>query len=707
MRSIICNVAARRLECIPQGRLIRCWALSQYRGSSTVLPQKYHPVVSCYDASSIPRSNQFSTALIIKDSDHHQEEEEEEGFPCRRFDELNLHAKSLEALERQGLYQLTEIQEKTFDIILSGQDVVGRARTGTGKTLSFLLPSLERIIRMQQQQQQTVPEQSSGISILILSPTRELAAQIAKEASQLIMKHGSTISSQVIYGGSSRRDDIRQFEKKLPTILVATPGRLKDHIASTKLLGGDNHQAKPFVDILQNLQVLILDETDRLLDMGFRKDVQDILSRLPKKRRQTLLFSATLPPDVREVIEVAVKPDYQLIDCIQDEDPATQTNTQTDQIYVTVPTEYFWTKTMEYLLDLCDQGNEKIIVFFPVNNMVELYSQLFNSRFGRRVLELHGKMNQRERTAISRRFRTSKKGILFTSDVSARGVDYPNVTQVIQIGSCESRETYIHRLGRTGRAGKKGKGVLILPDLEKDFLRELEGLEIQQDTSLTEQLSSSPPSKKFMNEFGPVVQKVRAGKDPKLYESIHNVYQVMIPYYCQRSENKDLAVRTVNRLVDVMGLPELPAIDETRAKRLKLNKMPGLNIQSSWSSQSWQSGWGDSGSSTSSRFGRTQGIESHPKRQPIQKGVQDVVVRSSKSFWRNDDTSRQDPSRILNMYDNRKETGRRERRAKLFQDAFSRVGPKKEDMTTLTTTKKAGKSSFQRWETKPEFSFKV
>ena len=680
MRSILFNIAARRSEVVRQRNVIQAFFLPHARCSSKL---------SGGDASFLPRyplqssRYTFSTVAIVEDSS-------EEG-PRRQFAQLDLHSQSLKALQRQGLEQLTEIQEKSFDVIVSGRDVVGRARTGTGKTLSFLLPALERVVR--KSDNDTLPP---GISILVLSPTRELAAQIAKEAERLVADHGAGITSQVIYGGSSRRDEIHRFENKLPTVLVATPGRLKDHMASTTLNGN-----KPFVDALQNLQVLILDETDRLLDMGFRRDVQDILSRLPRKR-QTLLFSATLPQDVREVVELATKPDYELIDCIQDEDPATQINAQTDQSYVTIPTEQFWTKTMEYLLDLADQGGDKIMVFFPMTSMVELFSQLFNSRFGRRVLELHGKMDQRERTAISRRFRTSKKGILFTSDVSARGVDYPDVSHVVQIGACESRETYVHRLGRTGRAGKKGIGVLILPDLEKGFLRELQGLQIARDKDLTKQLASLPLSKKFMNEFGPVVQKVRTGKDPKLHKAIHDAYQAMLPYYFQRSDDKQQAIVTVNRLVDVMGLPELPAIDATRAKRLKLNNMPGVNIQSNWSDQNWQSGWGSGGSPAPSRFGKTKG-EAGGKRQ------------RDRSFENGGDKSqRRSPNTpqgsSLNdaFYDNRKEVGRRDRRAKQFKDAFSKVGPKKdENSTDKPASPKKGKASFQRWETKPEFASKV
>jgi ATP-dependent RNA helicase MSS116 len=383
---------------------------------------------------------------------------------------------------------------------------------------------------------------------------------------------------------------------------VATPGRLKDHLASTNL------RNKPFVDALANLQTLVLDETDRLLDMGFRKDIQDILSSLPRGDRQTLLFSATLPRNVRAVVELANKPDYVLVDCIQDEDPATHTNAQIEQSHIILSSHRFWTGSMEVLLDLM-KGKSKIMVFFPMTSLVQLYATMFNLRFGRRVLELHGKMHQRERTTISGRFRNASNGILFTSDVSARGVDYPNVTHVIQIGASDSRETYIHRLGRTGRAGKRGQGLLILPELEQDFLQDLEGLDIPRDDDLQNRLSVGA-SKQFLDELGPVAQAVRAGRDPKLKNSVHDAYQAMVAYYFHRYKDfADEFVSTVNSLVEGVGLTELPAIDINRARRIGIDDLPGLNIEQKWKENSWTDGRGEQSQAKSGRkpFGKPFG----------------------------------------------------------------------------------------------------
>jgi ATP-dependent RNA helicase MSS116 len=533
----------------------------------------------------------FSTTASNDDDGDEQEQQQQQ--PRQKFDELDIHRNSLKALHRHGLYNLTEIQEKAFDVIVSGKDVVGRARTGTGKTLAFVLPALERIVRSFDNNDND--NDTTGIQMLILSPTRELALQIGQETERLVAQHHASITSQVIYGGSSKRYDIEQFNTiGLPTILVATPGRLKDHLASTRL-----KRDKLFIDAVQNLQTLVLDETDRLLDMGFRRDIQDILACLPgRQKRQTLLFSATLPKSVEAMIETTVKPNYEVIDCIQEEDPATHTNVQTEQSHIVLPSERFWSGSMDALLNLMNtkstSGGTKIMVFFPMTSLVQLYADVFNLRFGRRVLELHGKMHQRSRTTISRQFRNSKNAVLFTSDVSARGVDYPNVTHVVQIGAADSRETYIHRLGRTGRAGKRGKGLLILPELEKTFLRDLDGLDLTQDEELDKTLAQGL-SKGLDDKLGPLVQEVRAGRDPDIETRVNDAYQAMIAFYFQRYKNEDKPeeiVSTINSLVEILGLRELPAIEKRRAEKIGVDALPGINITQRWSDQKWSGSWG-------------------------------------------------------------------------------------------------------------------
>jgi len=241
-----------------------------------------------------------------------------------------------------------------------------------------------------------------------------------------------------------------------------------------------------------------------------------------------------------------------------------------------------------------------------MTRLVQLYSKFLSLRLGYTtgVWELHGKMHQRERTVVARRFRNASQGILLTSDVSARGVDYPDVSHVIQVGAPKNRETYIHRLGRTGRAGKLGKGLLILPELEREFVEEeLEGLELFIDNHLQQRLLSNKTHsidlemrRNLKNELGLLRQDMIDGQDRAgMKESLRLAYHSMISYYFQTrrrgglEQSAESLVSIINQLIQDFGLPDLPAIDSTRAKRMGIEDLPGLNIRKDWEDHSWRS----------------------------------------------------------------------------------------------------------------------
>eukprot|EP00978_Attheya_sp_CCMP212_P033839 scaffold138697_cov42-Attheya_sp.AAC.1 len=398
-----------------------------------------------------------------------------------------LHPLTKKAIvQEMKLERLTEIQHKTLMASRAAggevQDVLGRARTGTGKTVAFLIPALQTVL--------DAPNPGRGIQILIVSPTRELATQIFNQA-KLMTQHHTHMNIQIIMGGTNQKSDVTKFNRALPTILVATPGRLKDHLQNTKLNG------TPFATAaVSQLKVLILDEADQLLEMGFRPDILLILKHLPPvDRRQTLLFSATVPKELVSVMGAAMKPKYQTVDCIHDDSKdgnsnSKETNAHVLQSYAVLSpgTDRLVSSVVETILAAI-QGEEqgfKIIAFFSTARLVGFFSDLFNHgivkhQYGKKmphkipnVIEIHSRKSQSARNKASDLFRASTgRSILFTSDVSARGVDYPNVSHVIQFGLPDSREQYIHRLGRTGRAGKPGKGWLVLADFEKPFLKEL------------------------------------------------------------------------------------------------------------------------------------------------------------------------------------------------------------------------------------------
>ena len=365
----------------------------------------------------------------------------DESFAARR----DLHPASKRALtEVLGVTSMTEIQSKTFEAAASGKDILGRARTGTGKTLAFLIPAIERVL-----QDPNYVAGKSNIGVLVISPTRELAIQIGDQAEKLLTYHKKLNGVQVIYGGTKISRDVNAFQRRgLPTILVATPGRLLDHLQSTRISrGGRNLQFGD--DIMCNTPVVVLDETDRLLDMGFRREIRKILDYLPPKseNRQTLLFSATIPKELKSIMADTMKNDYIEVDCINDGDASQHTSAKVQQSHIIVPSMDRYVSSVVEIMksaieDESDPQPKKIVVFFTTARMVAYFSELFNNGLNIPVMELHSKKTQNYRNRVSEQFRACKEGILFTSDVSARGVDYPGVTKVVQFGIPDSKEQW-------------------------------------------------------------------------------------------------------------------------------------------------------------------------------------------------------------------------------------------------------------------------
>jgi len=442
--------------------------------------------------------------------------------------------------------------------------------------------------------------------------------------------------SQVMFGGVSKFNDVKKLEDKLPFVLVATPGRLLDHMENT-VVGGVK-----FGDILSGISVLVLDEADRCLDMGFQKDMQrilQILERNKSKSRQTLLFSATIPSGLRTIMASSMKRDYITVDCVEDVDPATHTNANIHQSFVTLPdpkdmmvnnindlnrlspstkpgnpnnsfdvTQFRWISGLvdiiEDIIHVQNPTDYKLVVFFQTTAATQFFSHIFNNVYKIPVIEIHSKKNQGNRTSSSKLFRGLKKGILFTSDVSARGVDYPDVTHVIQYGPAEDRATYIHRLGRTGRAGKNGVGILVLNSKAEERAvvgRELKGLEIKrnkryQDLILGEITVNEGDggggvnghlNRKSINEKR--LQKIHALVNSDSASTIKkhavSVYQSKLGYFTSKMRSVGLmhkveVVEHVNKLALHMGFSKnnLPALSSRVVGNMGLLGIRGINI---------------------------------------------------------------------------------------------------------------------------------
>ncbi|XP_021604599.1 probable DEAD-box ATP-dependent RNA helicase 48 isoform X3 [Manihot esculenta] len=397
--------------------------------------------------------------LAENQGENNETAEEESILSQKRFDECGLSPLTVKALTAAGYVQMTRVQEATLSVCLEGKDALVKAKTGTGKSAAFLLPAIETVLKAKSSNSNPrVP----SIYVLIICPTRELASQIAAEANAMLKYHDG-MGVQTLIGGIRFKDDQKRLESDPCQIVVATPGRLLDHIEEK---GGLSVH-------LMGLKMLILDEADHLLDLGFRKDVEKIVDCLPR-RRQSLLFSATIPKEVRRISQLVLKREHAFIDMVGL--GSLETPAKIKQSFLVVPHELHF-QLVHYLLKehILRTPDYKVIVFCTTGMVTSLLYMLLRE-MKMNVKEMHSRKPQLYRTRVSDEFKESKRSILITSDVSTRGMNYPNVTLVIQLGIPADREQYIHRLGRTGREGKDGEGILLLAPWEEYFLNELEDL---------------------------------------------------------------------------------------------------------------------------------------------------------------------------------------------------------------------------------------
>ncbi|KAG5457978.1 MAG: P-loop containing nucleoside triphosphate hydrolase protein [Olpidium bornovanus] len=351
---------------------------------------------------------------------------------------------------------MTPVQAAVLGSLPSERDMLLKAKTGTGKTLAFLVSALETLLK-----RRAARNDKAG-SIVVISPTHELALQTAAEAAKLCKFHKLQIHTLV--GGSARLRQARLLASRPADIIVGTPGRLRD------LMDDSPHLRQAG----ERNEVLILDEADNLLEMGFRDVIQDIVGLFPKSR-QTLLVFATVSPDIWQIGNIALQQDHDFVDLV----PENEQN-----VHMHIPQRFAVHNTVKIpeLIHRVVKANEgkKIILFCPTIKATMLYSRYLKAAKIRKVYELHSGMPQHLRRATSNRFRRSCHGILVTTDVTSRGMDYPDVHSVIQVGIPTTREQYIHRIGRTGRAGKDGSALIVLNEWERPFLETIKDLPIKE-----------------------------------------------------------------------------------------------------------------------------------------------------------------------------------------------------------------------------------
>ncbi|KKA30320.1 hypothetical protein TD95_003388 [Thielaviopsis punctulata] len=373
-------------------------------------------------------------------------EQDPKATEVKNFSDLPLSDPTSEGLEASHFKVLTDIQARAVPLALKGLDILGAAKTGSGKTLAFLIPVLERLYRARW-------TEFDGLGALIISPTRELAVQIFEVLRKVGRHH--VFSAGLVIGGKSLKEEADRLEKM--NILVCTPGRMLQHLDQTAGLD------------VNNLQILVLDEADRIMDMGFQSAVDALVDHLPKQR-QTLMFSATQSKRVSDLARLSLKdPEYVSVH----EKAATATPATLQQHYMVMPLH----EKLDMLWGFIKANlKSKIIVFLSSGKQVRfVYESFRQMQPGVPLLHLHGRQKQIARLEITRKFSRAQYSCLFATDVVARGVDFPAVDWVVQADCPEDADTYIHRVGRTARYESNGKAILFLdPSEEEGFMKRLE-----------------------------------------------------------------------------------------------------------------------------------------------------------------------------------------------------------------------------------------
>ncbi|KAH8243305.1 hypothetical protein KR032_006416 [Drosophila birchii] len=357
---------------------------------------------------------------------------------------------TLRAVKEMGFTEMTEIQAKSLTPLLKGRDLVGAAQTGSGKTLAFLIPAVELINKLR-----FMPRNGTGV--IIISPTRELSMQTFGVLKELMAHHHHTYG--LVMGGSNRQVESEKLGKGI-NILVATPGRLLDHLQNSP-------------DFLyKNLQCLIIDEVDRILEIGFEEELKQIINLLPK-RRQTMLFSATQTARIDALSKLALKAEPIYVGVHDNQDTATVDGLE--QGYIVCPSEK---RLLVLFTFLKKNRKKKVMVFFSSCMSVKYHHELFNY-IDLPVTSIHGKQKQTKRTTTFFQFCNAESGILLCTDVAARGLDIPQVDWIVQFDPPDDPREYIHRVGRTARgSGTSGHALLLMRPEELGFLRYLKAAKV-------------------------------------------------------------------------------------------------------------------------------------------------------------------------------------------------------------------------------------
>ncbi|KAL3970213.1 neurexophilin-2 [Sarotherodon galilaeus] len=486
------------------------------------------------------------------DKPQEEEEDDEPELPCGltgAFEDTSFASlasivseNTLKGVKGMGFEHMTEIQHKSIRPLLEGRDVLAAAKTGSGKTLAFLIPCIELIYKLK-----FMPRNGTGV--IILSPTRELAMQTYGVLKELMTHHVHTYG--LIMGGSNRSAEAQKLANGV-NIVVATPGRLLDHLQNTPGF------------MYKNLQCLIIDEADRILEVGFEEELKQIIKLLPK-RRQTMLFSATQTRKVEDLARISLKKEPLYVGVDDNKDKATVDGLE--QGYVVCPSEKRFLLLFTFLKK---NRKKKLMVFFSSCMSVKFHYELLNY-IDLPVMAIHGKQKQTKRTTTFFQFCNADSGILLCTDVAARGLDIPEVDWIVQYDPPDDPKEYIHRVGRTARGiDGRGHALLILRPEELGFLRFLK----QAKVPLSEFEFSWSKISDIQSQLEKLIEK-----NYYLHKSAQEAYKSYVRAYDSHSLKQIYNINTLNLPMVALSfgfkVPPYVDLNVHSSKGAKLQKRGG------------------------------------------------------------------------------------------------------------------------------------
>lgn len=462
-----------------------------------------------------------------------------------KFNELSISADIIRAVEEMGYEEATPIQASAIPAIMEGNDVLGLSNTGTGKTAAFGIPAIELIT-----------EYCKNPKVLIICPTRELVEQVATELRKF-SKYKEGVKIAPVYGGQPIDRQI-QLLKRGCSIVVGTPGRIMDHLRRKTLR-------------LHECDMVILDEADEMLNMGFKEDIEEILKSLPsEKHPQTILFSATMPAAILKItkefqdnpVKVEIKSSQRTIDTV-------------DQMYYEVPRGKK-VNALRVLLNHYDP--ELCMIFCNTKKMVDELADELNGH-GIKAIGLHGDMKQSLRDRVMGQFRGGKYPILIATDVAARGIDVDNIELVVNFDLPQDNEYYIHRVGRTGRAGKKGKAITLISGKKQRF--DLKDLIHYTKTNIAKRLLPTTEQMEAANRKTFIDEVLNACNEGVNQDSMEIANELMAEGIAV--ENLISALISMNYKNEVIDIEDSDGMrrfsEEFDAVRLNMNVGKNANVQ--------------------------------------------------------------------------------------------------------------------------------